>query len=96
MNRSTVILLVGVLGVGALIWSASRTAQVTCEACIDFGGRTECAKAAGPDRERAMMEATTVICSKLASGMTEVLRCQRTAPERASCKGKASAKDGRY
>ncbi len=96
MKRSTVILAVAALGVAALLWFAGRSGSVVCEACITFEGRTECAKAAGPDRERAMMEATTVVCSRIASGMTDTLRCQSTEPDRASCEGKAAAKEGRY
>ena len=96
MNRSWIILLAFILLIGWLVWSASRTGSVTCEACLTFGGQTECAKAAGPDRDRAIMEAATVICSKLAGGMSERIRCQNTKPDRATCEGKAGAKEGRY
>ena len=96
MNRAWIILLAFLLLIGWLIWSASRTGSVTCEACITFGGHTECAKAAAPDRDRAMMEAATVICSKLAGGMTDRIRCQNTNPDRATCEGKAVEEGGRY
>ena len=96
MNRTWVILLAFFLLIGGLMWSASQRGSVVCEACITFGGQKECAKAAGPDREHALMEVATVICSKLAGGMTERIRCQNTKPDRESCEGKAAGKNGRY
>jgi hypothetical protein len=79
-----------------LYYSAGRTSSVTCEACITFEGRTDCGKAAAATREDAMMQTATLICSKIAGGMTDVLRCQRTPPDRVKCTGESAAREGRY
>ncbi len=96
MNRTWVILLAFFLLIGGLMWSASQRGSVVCDACITFGGQKECAKAAGPDREHAMMEAATVICSKISGGMTDRIRCQNTKPDKQECTGTSAAGKGRY
>ena len=96
MNKSWIILLAFVLLFGWLIWTSSRTGQVVCDACITFEGHTECAKAAAPTRERAIMEAATVICSKIGGGMSEGIRCRGTEPDKVECTGKAAAGKGKY
>ncbi len=95
MKRSFPLILLAVAFFGWLYYSAVKTNKVTCESCITFGGRTDCAKTAGATREEALRQGATVICAKLASGMTEGIRCTNTPPERAECSGKGAAGKGK-
>ena len=78
------IILVGAM-VGLLVISALRQAQVTCEACVTFHGRTLCRTAAGPGREEATRTAIDNACGLLTSGMANSISCGNTLPDRVTC-----------
>jgi hypothetical protein len=71
---------------GFIIYSATGLAQVTCEVCIEFRGRTSCQPAAGTTQEEAIRTATSIACSELAAGRTENIACDRTPPKSLTCK----------
>jgi hypothetical protein len=72
--------------IGFIIYSATGLAQVTCEVCIEFHGRTSCQPAAGTSREEAIRTASSIACSQLAAGRTESIACERTPPKSLMCK----------
>ena len=69
-----------------MIYSMMGVAQVSCEVCINFGGRTACSTAHGADAEEAQRTATNVACASLAAGMTDSIACDNTPPVRLMCK----------
>lgn len=71
--------------VGLLVISALRQAQVSCEACITFHGRTQCRTAAGPDRNEATRTAVDNACGLLTSGMANSISCANTPPDSVTC-----------
>ncbi|TDI35539.1 MAG: hypothetical protein E2P03_00590 [Acidobacteria bacterium] len=86
MRRTGILALVGMLLLmGAIIWSSFNTPRVECEACITYDGRTNCASAAGPTRDEAILAATDVACAALASGRAGSLACGRSIPTRVTC-----------
>jgi len=95
LKRSFPLILLAVAFFGWLYYSAARTSKVTCESCITFGGRTECAKTAGATREEALRQGATVICARISSGMTEGIRCANTLPDRSECSGESAAGKGK-
>jgi hypothetical protein len=58
---------------------------VSCEVCIEYGGRTECRKASGKDRAEAERSATSTACSLLAGGVASSIACQNTPPSKSDC-----------
>jgi len=68
-----------------LILSALRQAQVTCEVCVTFHGRTQCRAAAGPDRAAATKTAIDNACGLLTSGMANSISCGNTTPDVVTC-----------
>ena len=78
---------IAALGTLALLVTAARSAgSVSCEACVQYHGRTECREALGPTREEARRTAVDNACALLASGMTESVECTtRTEPLRVTC-----------
>lgn len=68
-----------------LVMSALRQAQVSCEACVTFHGRTQCRTAAGPDRDQATQTAVDNACGLLTSGMANSISCANTPPDRVTC-----------
>jgi hypothetical protein len=72
--------------IGFIIYSVTGLAQVTCEACVEFHGRTSCQTAAGVSRDEAWKTAASVACSDLANGRTEGIACQNTQPKTITCK----------
>jgi hypothetical protein len=72
--------------VGFILYSVTGLAQVSCEVCIEFRGRTSCQSAAGVNTEEAVRTATAVACTQLANGRTESMACERAAPKSVTCK----------
>lgn len=74
------------LFIGYMIYSTMGMAQVSCEVCIEFRGRTSCSSATGADAEEAQKTATDVACASIASGMTDSIACGNRPPTRIMCK----------
>lgn len=71
---------IAVIGLG--IRGATRA---TCEACVTFGGRTECRIASGSTPEEAVRTAVDNACAFLAAGMTDSVACTTRSPVRSRC-----------
>jgi hypothetical protein len=85
--RKTVTVIAVVLAVGAFFFYLSTAhASEQCEVCMQFNGRSNCAKAAGRTVDQATEGAHTTACGPLVSGMNETIACQRTPPVRVQCK----------
>ena len=68
------------LVVGGLVYLTSGLVQFTCEVCMEFKGRTNCATASGTTQEEAVRTATDTACATISGGMTESIQCSRTPP----------------
>ena len=79
----TVILVAVTLGL--LILAMMGQAEVSCEVCVTFQGRTDCRTALGPNREEAVRTATDNACGLLSSGMADGISCQNTPPGSVTC-----------
>lgn len=71
--------------IGFVVWSSLRIGTVRCEVCIDFEGRQACRAVDGASEAEARMSAINNACALLASGVTQVMACERTPPTRARC-----------
>ena len=69
-----------------IIYSSTGLAQVSCQVCIEFHGRTSCQPAAGTTQEEAVKTAEGIACTELATGRTENIACERTPPKSIECK----------
>ena len=85
--KKTLVAIAIVLAVGGLFFYMT-TAHATqeCQVCVQFNGRSNCAKAAGRTVDQATEGAHTTACGPLASGMNEQIACQRTPPTRVQCR----------
>ena len=82
MSKVTLVsILFGLTVLGTLVWSTLGLRHVTCEVCMTFNGRTQCAKASGTTREEAQRTATDTACAPISSGMTESIQCSNTTPD---------------
>ena len=82
MSKTTVVSILFLLAVfGALIYSTLDLQGYSCEVCITFNGRTNCAKASGTSREEAQRTATDSACAPITGGMSETIACSNTAPD---------------
>jgi hypothetical protein len=71
--------------IGVLVVMTARQVAVECEVCVTHEGRSHCASAAGPTRDRAIEGARLSACSVVSSGVTAGLDCQRRPPTRTTC-----------
>ena len=82
MSKTTVVSILFLLAVlGALVYSTLDLQGYSCEVCITFNGRTNCAKASGTSREEAQRTATDTACAPITGGMSETIACSNTAPD---------------
>jgi hypothetical protein len=75
------------LFIGFVVVRSLSVPTVECEVCITYAGEQQCRRASSDTRSMAMQSATTAACATLAGGMTESIRCQNTAPDKAVCTG---------
>ena len=83
--RSAVAALLALLFVGALIYATMAANAVTCEVCIEFGGRQLCRTGSASTRDQAVQGAITNACAVLAGGVTDSIRCGNTRPSLERC-----------
>lgn len=82
MSKTTLVSILFLLAVlGALVYSTLDLQGYSCEVCITFNGRTNCAKASGTSREEAQRTATDTACAPITGGMSETIACSNTAPD---------------
>jgi len=83
--RTFAVLAVVLAAVGGL-WALTVAQQgVTCEACMEVGGRSACRTVSAPSREEAERHAISTACAIVTSGVTADLACQRTPPRTLRC-----------
>jgi hypothetical protein len=83
--RTAVGIALGLCFVAALVFATLRETAVTCQVCVDFGGRSECRESSAGGREQALQMAQSTACAVLAGGVTQGMACQRTEPRSAQC-----------
>jgi hypothetical protein len=87
MGRTTKATLVFLtLLIGVVVYRSLTIAQYECDVCVTFQNGRVCRTAASGERKAAIESAVTSACASLASGMTESIRCQNTAPDSITCR----------
>jgi hypothetical protein len=85
MARTAIGIAIGILFVGAVIWSAFSESAVHCEICVDYKGRSACSTASAADLAQAEAQAKSGACSQVTGGVTEVLECSGIQPSSRRC-----------
>jgi len=86
MKKSLIVIAI-VLAIGGMFfYMTTAHASQECEVCMQYNGRSNCAKAAGRTVDQATEGAHTTACGPLTSGMNETIACQRTTPLRVQCR----------
>jgi len=78
----TVLTVLAAIAVGMAVRSSF---QELCEVCVTFKGRTECREAWGRTKDDAVKTAQDNACGLLAGGMTDIISCSNTRPDRSVC-----------
>jgi len=55
--------------------------RVRGEICMEFNGRSACKTVSGDTREHVLQTATSNACAEIASGVTDTINCEHTAPK---------------
>ena len=71
--------------IAAVVLSSLSIGAVRCEVCMEFRGRRACRTVDGNDETDTRSAAITNACALLASGVTDTVACQNTAPEIVRC-----------
>ena len=71
--------------VGLVIYNSFQVSQFQCTVCITFDGQSECRTVTGHTEAEGLQSAANNVCALLTSGMTNSIRCTRTAPTKSEC-----------
>ena len=74
--------------VAFLAWSTLSAQQVTCNVCVEFNGKGNCASASHSDETEALRSAQTTACGPVTSGMNETIACGNRPAVSRSCRAK--------
>jgi len=85
MARTAIGVAIGILFVGAVIWSAFSESAVNCEICVEYKGRSACSIASAADLAQAEAQAKSGACAQVTAGVTEVLECSGIQPSSRRC-----------
>ena len=86
MKRGTLIgLLAAAVFAGFLLWSTLSSQRVECEACVEFSGQRNCAKATANSEIEALRTAVLTACGPVTQGMNESIACQNRPPVVRQC-----------
>ena len=81
MSKTARLAIVFVLGVVCLlVYLTLGLSQFTCEVCMEYKGRKNCATASGTTKEEAVRTASDTACATISAGMTESIQCGNTPP----------------
>ncbi len=81
MSKTAGLAIVFVLGVACLlVYLTLGLSQFTCEVCMEYKGRKNCATASGTTKEEAVRTASDTACATISAGMTESIQCGNTPP----------------
>jgi hypothetical protein len=69
-----------------VVYTSFHVSEYECEVCMSFEGREVCRTVTGQTKEEGLRSGTDNACALLASGVTDSMRCTRSAPTRASCR----------
>jgi hypothetical protein len=75
-----IMLLGGLVLVGALVYFSMQQTQHRYEVCMTFKGASHCATAAGATQDQAVRSAQTIDCELLSSGRDENMVCLDSPP----------------
>ena len=82
----TIFALVVVGFVAFIIFSTMGLDRFTCQVCLTYQGRTDCAGASGTTEMEARRTAIDVVCANLTSGVTNTIACTNTQPQSIQCR----------
>lgn len=74
--------------VAFLAYSTLSAQKVTCDVCVEFNGRTNCAPASAKDEIEATRTAQNTACGPISSGMNETIACGNRQPVSRTCRAK--------
>jgi hypothetical protein len=82
MKKKPILLaiLVAAVILGVIVYSSFNLAQYRVEVCMAFHGQNNCRTASGSTEEFALRSATTNACALIASGVTDSIACEQSAP----------------
>lgn len=87
MSRGRLITILFIVAfAGFLAWSTLSAQKATCEVCMDYHGRRNCASASASTEDEALDSARNTACGPLAFGMNESIECGRMPPTTRQCR----------
>jgi hypothetical protein len=89
MKPKTLLTIAVILLFAAFLAYTTLSAQkVTCNVCVEFNGRTNCAAASDQSEIAAARSAQTTACGPVTSGMNDAIACGNRAPVSQKCSNK--------
>lgn len=87
MKRGTLIgVVIAAIFATFLLYSTLSAQRADCEACVEFNGSRNCAKASAKTEIEALRSAVSTACGPVTQGMNESIACQNRPPVVRQCK----------
>jgi hypothetical protein len=77
LKRNLILGAIAISLISFFTYKMFQLGAIECSICIKFKDAELCTKALGPSEEQAIEEAHRNACAMLASGVTEVVACNR-------------------
>ncbi len=87
-SRTLLTIAVILVFVAFLAWSTLSAQKVTCNVCVSYMGKSNCATASHENEAEAVRSAQTTACGPLARGMNDAIACQRQVPVSQECRSR--------
>ena len=71
-----------------LAYTTLSAQKVTCNVCVEFNGRSNCASASHDTELEAARSAQTTACGPITSGMNDAIACGNRTPVKQTCQAK--------
>lgn len=84
-SRSLVMIAVVLAFVAFLTWSTLEAQKVSCNVCVEYNGKQNCAIASHSSVEEAARSAQNTACGTIAHGMDQSIACQNQPPVKQEC-----------
>lgn len=87
MSRRKIVTILIVIGFfGLLLYNTLSAQKATCEVCVEYNGRRNCATASHESADEATHSAQATACGPLTNGMNDQIACGRRPPVSTQCR----------
>lgn len=75
----------GAAAIAIMVFVASGLQKTSCEVCVDWNGKQQCATTTGEDVDAAFRSAMTTACAPVGGDARDTTKCEHSTPTVRNC-----------